>query len=95
MKNEVKKKMTINSRKSWHQSHRGKNFFDECQPFFFIGSVCTTHTFVMSMSVPQLCFEIQRPREALKGKNPLLSLVVRVEPAGACCSSIIEEAKSA
>jgi len=34
LKNEVKKKMMIDSRKSPHQSHQRKNFIDECQPFF-------------------------------------------------------------
>jgi len=34
MKNEVKKKMTMNSHEIMHQSHRRKNFFAECQPFF-------------------------------------------------------------
>jgi hypothetical protein len=40
MKNEVKKKMTITPLKSWHQSHRRKNFFDECQPFFCSKQLC-------------------------------------------------------
>jgi hypothetical protein len=40
MKNEVKKKMTITPLKQWHQSHRRKNFFDECQPFFCSKQLC-------------------------------------------------------
>jgi len=36
MKNEVKKKMTINSRKSWHQSHKERISATNVNHFFSI-----------------------------------------------------------
>jgi hypothetical protein len=55
LKNEVKKKMMIDSRKLRHQSHRRKNFLDECQPFFSRCRSSDLQLHIIDRTIPRIC----------------------------------------